>query len=99
MKWPWNAPDTPQEPAEPLNETDKHRLQRLEAEIIDLTNDVEISLRTIQKINAKLRERAKRDSENETEPDIVGEERPQISAGTVTKDSMRAIARGRGLIR
>lgn len=99
MKWPWNAPDTTPEPEEPVSETMKTRLQRLEGEVLDLATDVEILLRTVPKINARLRERAKRASDNEVEPELVAEETRPTLVGPPTKDEMRAAARQRGLMR
>ena len=100
MKFSWNPWKTEPEPERQLSESDSARLRRLEAQQNDIAQDLEICLKAIPRINARLRQRAVR----EAEPDDEGDE-PVVEASFtapnngVTKDSMRAAARARGLIR
>jgi hypothetical protein len=99
MKWPWNASQTIAEPVEAPSESFLARLQRLEATVLDIDGDVEILLKTIPKINARLRQRARMEGEADgAEPEVTDIPRPVVT-GAPTKDQMREIARAKGLIR
>lgn len=56
----WPGKRNPPEPAETLSERDSDRLRRLSAEVNDLTADFETILGHVERINARLRQRAKR---------------------------------------
>lgn len=58
MKWPGRGKAP--EPVETLSERDSDRLRRLSAEVNDLTADFETILGHVERINARLRQRAKR---------------------------------------
>ena len=93
MKWPWNAPKTP------LSESDSARLRRLEATIVDMGSDLEICLNTIPKINARLRQRAVRETdgdgaESEATPESLS---PVKGFRVVPRDELLARAKAKGL--
>ena len=92
MKWPWNAPETP------LSESDSARLRRLEATIVEMGSDLEICLNTIPKINARLRQRAVRETnDNGTEPEPE-EPLPSVQGfRAVSRDELLQRAKAKGL--
>lgn len=59
----WPGKRNPPEPTETLSERDSDRLRRLSAEVNDLTADFETILGHVERINARLRQRARRASE------------------------------------
>jgi hypothetical protein len=93
MKWPWNAPETP------LSESDSARLRRLEATVVEMGSDLEICLNTIPKINARLRQRAVRETNDDgAEPEIVPENLPSVKGfRAVSRDELLARAKAKGL--
>jgi hypothetical protein len=93
MKWPWNAPETP------LSESDSARLRRLEATIVDMGSDLEICLNTIPKINARLRQRAVRETNDDgTESEIVPENLPPVKGfRAVSREELLTRAKAKGL--
>jgi len=56
----WPGKRNPPEQPETLSERDSDRLRRLSAEVNDLTADFETILGHVERINARLRQRAKR---------------------------------------
>ena len=90
-----------------LRERDSARLRRLEGQLNDLTADVDICLNLIPKLNARLRQRARRaagpdddsaDNRERDEPDFVmpsrvGEEQSASSLAPSTSDSDRSSLR------
>jgi hypothetical protein len=100
VKFSWNPWKTESEPDHPLSEPDSARLRRLELTINDMASDLEICLKAIPKINARLRQRAVREAEDDEE---VAEPAVEASfsaqSNGVDKNSMRALARTRGLMR
>lgn len=101
MKWWFRRENTP----ETLPEADSARLRRLDRQVQEMADDLSLCLDTIPKINARLRQRARRESEN-----VEGAEAPaQPTADFVpaipatssepmfTKDQLRAFARQKGI--
>ena len=100
MKFTWNPWKTEPEPTPELSQSDSQRLRRLEAQVMDVAADVEICLKGMNRIDKRLRQRAVREAEDGDETvDAVVEATSVPQNGVVTKDSMRAAARARGLIR
>jgi len=98
MRW-WFRKENP---PETLPETDSARLRRLDRQVQEMADDLSLCLDTIPKINARLRQRARRESENgEVAEATPVAERPVSVPGSeepvFTKDQLRAFARQRGI--
>jgi len=99
MRWWFRRENTP----ETLPETDSARLRRLDRQVQEMADDLSLCLDTIPKINARLRQRSRRETEaaegvetppQPSIPDVTG---TTTTEPLFTKDQLRAFARQKGI--